>query len=146
MRVTNAERANHAWFALSDAESCRLLCCSLTRLGKHHVDEFGLLRNSVQEQEQGVAMTDSDTTDNAAERERRFASEIVGWLRKKAVQQKIDHLVILSPPRMLGVLRKVPLGSLNGHVTEFKGDLMHLNAGQLADHSIVRSLFSGDAD
>ena len=144
MSATNAERMDHAWFALSDAESCRLCCCSLTRLGKHHVDEFGVLKKTAPEP--AVPMSEADTTHNAEESEKRFASETVGWLRKKALQQKIDHLVILSPPHMHGVLRMIPLGSLNGHIAEFKGELMHLNAGQLAEQSIVRSLLLGDAD
>ena len=34
----------------------------------------------------------------------------------------------------------VPLGSLKGKVEELKGDLMRLNAGQLAEHPMVREL------
>ena len=51
-----------------------------------------------------------------------------------------DHLVIFAPPRMLGVLRMVPLGSLNGHVEELKGDLMRLSTGQLADHPMIHDM------
>lgn len=143
MSVTIGERKDHAWFALLDAESCRLLCCSMTRLGKHHVDEFDTLKNTLPEQEHTRPMTETGATHNMEEKERRFAGEIVAWLRKKSGQQKIDHLVILAAPRMLGVLRMIPLGSLKGHVAEFKGELMHLNAGQLAEHSTVRDMLVG---
>ena len=82
------------------------------------------------------------TTHHVEDKERRFATEIVRWLQKKAVQHKIDRLVIFAPPRMLGVLRLVPLGTLKGHVDELKGDLMRLHAGQLADHPMVRELLA----
>jgi hypothetical protein len=40
MTKTMTGLQNHAWFALTDAASCRLLCCSLTRRGKHHIEEY----------------------------------------------------------------------------------------------------------
>lgn len=131
---------NHAWFALTDAESCRLLCCSLTRRGKHHIDEYDAMKNTLPEQEHARPMTNAGATHNVEDNERRFAGEIVAWLKKRTEQYAIDCLVIFAPPRMLGVLRMVPLGSLKGHVEELKGDLMRLNAGQLADHPMVREL------
>ena len=129
-----------AWFVLADAEACRLLCCSLTRRGKHHVEEFDALENTLPEQEHVRPMTNAGATHNLEDRQRRFGDEIVAWLEKKADQHKIDQLVIFAPPRMLGVLRAIPLGSLKGRVEEFKGDLMRLNAAQLADHPMVREL------
>jgi protein required for attachment to host cells len=131
---------NHAWFALADAKSCRLLCCSLTRRGKHHIDEYDAMKNTLPEQEHARPMTNAGTTHNVEDNERCFAGEIVVWLKKKTEQYAIDRLVIFAPPRMLGVLRMVPLGSLKGHVEELKGDLMRLNAGQLADHPMIREL------
>ena len=43
MGKTKVERRNHAWFALADAEHCRLLCCRLTDEGTQHVDEYDAL-------------------------------------------------------------------------------------------------------
>ena len=85
-------------------------------------------------------MTNAGMTHSAEENERRFAGEIMTWLQKNAHQHKIDHLVILAPPRMLGVLRVVPPGPLKGVVEELKGDLMRLTAGQLAEHPMIRVL------
>lgn len=131
---------NHAWFALTDAASCRLLCCSLTRRGKHHIDEYDAFENTLPEQEHSRPMTNAGATHNVEDNERRFAGEIVTWLKKRTEQYQIDRLVIFAPPRMLGVLRMVPLGSLKGKVEELKGDLMRLKTGQLADHPMVREL------
>lgn len=142
MKKTNAERQNCAWFALTDAKTCRLLSYSLTRRGKHHVDEYDAFENTLPEQEHARPMTNAGTTHNVEDNERRFAGEIVAWLQKRADQYEIDRLVIFAPPRMLGVLRMAPLGSLKGHVEELKGDLMRLNAGQLADHPMVRELLT----
>jgi protein required for attachment to host cells len=49
-------------------------------------------------------------------------------------------LVVLAPPRMLGLLRKTSLCVTNGHLEEIKGDLMGLTLEQLADHPLVRDL------
>jgi protein required for attachment to host cells len=112
----------------------------LTRRGKHHVEEHDSIKNVLPEQEHARPMTGGGMTHNVEETERRFAGEMVAWLLIKAAQHEVDHLVIFAPPRMLGVLRRVPLGALKGCVEEFKGDLMRLSVGQLADHPMVRKL------
>ena len=140
MNKTANERRQHAWFALADAAHCRLLCCRLTWRGTQHVDEYGAIDNTLPEQEHARPMSEGGTTHHAEEEERRFAGEIVGWLRGKAEEHKIDHLVILAPPHMLGVLRKASSGLLDGHLQELEGNLMRLEAGQLADHPMVRRL------
>ena len=139
---TTPRPKNHAWFALTDAESCRLHCCSLTRQGKHHVVEYDALENTLPEQEHARPMTNAGMTHNVEDRQRRFGNEIVAWLQKKADQYDADRLVIFAPARMLGVLRMAPLGLLKGRVEEHKGDLMRLNAGQLADHPMIRELLT----
>jgi len=137
---TNVEQRNHAWFALADAEHCRLLCCRLTKQGTQHVDEYGAFENTLSEQEHKRPMSQDGMTHDVEEEERRFAGEIVAWLQERTKEHEIDHLVIFAPPRMLGVLRKVPPGLLKGQLEEFKGDLMRLEAGQLAEHPMVREL------
>jgi protein required for attachment to host cells len=140
MRKINVERRNHAWFALADAEHCRLLSCRLTKQGTQHVEELGALENTLPEAEHARPMTQDGTTHDIEEEERRFAAQIVTWLQEKAKKHEIPHLVILAPSRMLGVLRKVSSGSLTGHLEELRGDLMRLDAGQSADHPMVRQL------
>lgn len=140
MKKTNAENKG-AWFALADAESCRLLYCCLTKQGTQHVEEYDTIKNGLSEQEH-IRPSSGEPTHNIEDNKRRFASEIVAWLRRQADQHEIDRLVIFAPPRMLGMLRMVPLGSLKGHLERLKGDLMRLHAGQLADHPMVRELLT----
>jgi protein required for attachment to host cells len=140
MGKTNVEVRNHAWFALADAEHCRLLCCRLTKQGTQHVDEYGACENTLPEQEHKRPMTGTGTTHYVEEEERRFAGEIVEWLRGKVEEHKIDHLVIFAPARILGAIRKAPPGLLKGHLEELKGNLMRLDAGQLAQHPMLREL------
>ena len=140
MNVTKAERKNHAWFALADAEACRLLSCSLTQRGMPHVVEHDMIRHTAAIHEHARPMTNAGMTHDVEEEERRFAGEIIKWLQGQAGVNKIEELVLFAPPRMLGVLRMAPLGSLKGRVEEIKGDLMPLNAGQLAEHPMIREL------
>jgi len=140
MHKTKVEQQNYAWFALADAEHCRLLCCRLTRQGTQHVDEYGAFENTLPEAEHARPMTGDGMTHDIEEEERRFAHEIVEWLQEDAKKHAIDRLVIFAPPRMLGVLRKASSGLLAGHLKELEGNLMRLDAGQLAQHPMVRDL------
>jgi len=140
MHKGNTERPSHAWFALADAESCRLLCCRLTKQGTQHVDEYGRFENTLPEAEHARPKNRDGMTHDIEEEERRFGAQIVDWLRSKAEEQAIDRMAILAPPRMLGVLRKASSGLLKGHLKEFEGNLMRLEAGQLAEHPMIREL------
>lgn len=140
MGKTNVEVRDHAWFALVDAEHCRLLCCCLTRQGTQHVDEYGRFENTLPEAEHARPMGQDGMTHDIEEEERRFGAQIVDWLGRQARKHQIDRLVIFAPPRMLGVLRKASSGLLAGHLKELEGNLMRLDAGQLAQHPMVRQL------
>lgn len=140
MRDTNVERRSHTWFALADAEHCRLLCCRLTEQGTRHVDEYGALENTLPEAEHARPMNQDGMTHDIEEEERRFAHQIVEWLQDNARKHEIGRMAIFAPPRMLGVLRKASSGLLAGHLVELEGNLMRLDAGQLAEHPMVRDL------
>jgi protein required for attachment to host cells len=140
MGKTDTGGRNDAWFALVDAEHCRLLCCRLTERDTQHVDQYDVLENTFPEAERARPMTQDGMTHDVEERERRFAGAVVGWLQKRVEEHEIDHLVVFATPRLLGVLRKAPLGLLKGHVEELEGNLMRLEAGQLAEHPLVRKL------
>jgi len=140
MGKTNVEPRNHAWFALADAERCRLLCCRLTEQGTQHVDEYDALENTFPEHEHLRPQTGDGMTHDVEEKERRFTGKIVEWLQQNAKKHEIDRLAIFAPPRMLGVLRKASSGLLAGHLKELEGNLMRLDAGQLAEHPMVREL------
>lgn len=143
MHKTNVEQQNHAWFALADAEHCRLLCCRLTRQGTQHVDEYGRFENTLPEAEHARPMTGDGMTHDVEERERRFAGEIVEWLKEKVKTHEIDRLALFVTPRMLGVMRKGSSGLLNGHLEKLEGNLMRLDARRLAEHPMVRDLVRG---
>ena len=140
MGKTNTERQDHAWFTLADAEHCRLLCCRLTEQGTPHVDEYDVLENTFPEHEHLRPQTGDGMTHDVEEKERRFAGQIVGWLKKRVDTHKIGRLVILATPRMLGVLRRFRPRLSNGVLQGLEGNLMRLEAGQLADHPMVRDL------
>src|SRR5512137_2774866 len=92
MHKTNVERRDYAWFALADAEHCRLLCCRLTTQGTQHVDEYGMFENTLPEAEHARPMAGDGMTHDIEEEERRFGAQIVDWLRRKAEEHKIDRL------------------------------------------------------
>ncbi len=144
MGKTKVERQNHAWFVLADAEHCRLLCCRLTEQGTQHVDEHETLDNTFPEHEHLRPQTGDGMTHDIEEKERRFAGQIVGWLKKRVDTHKIGRLVILATPRMLGVLRRFRPRLSNGLLQGIEGNLVRLEAGQLADHPMVRDLVKRD--
>jgi len=140
MSKTTVERRNYAWFALADAERCRLLHCRLAWRGTPHVDERGLLENTFPEHEHQRPQIGDGMTHDVEEKRRRFAGRIVEWLHQNAKKHEIDRLVVLAPPRMLGVLRKALSRLLAGHLEQLEGNLMRLEAGQLAKHPMVCEL------
>jgi len=140
MSKTTVERQNYAWFALADAKHCRLLRCHVTKRSTPHVDEYDALEHTFPEHEHLRPQTGDGMTHDVEEKERRFAGRIVEWLRKRAEQREIDQLAVFATPRMLGVLRKAALGLLQGHLEELEGNLMRLEAGQLAEHPMVCEL------
>lgn len=140
MRKKSLAYLDHAWFCLADAESCRLLCGRLAAKHAPHVEEIDVLRNTLPKQPHPRPVTNAGVTHDVEQRERRFGGEIIAWLQGKARERNIKRLVIFAPPRMLGVLRSVPLQSLKGYVEEIGGDLMPMNADQLAAHPLIHEL------
>ena len=140
MRKTNVERQDCAWFALADTEQCRLLRCQLTKRGTQHVDQCEAMENTFPEHEHLRPQARDGMMHAVEEKERRFAREIVDWLRKRVGRREIDRLVIFATSRMLGLLRKASSGLLKEHLEELEGNLMRLEAGQLAEHPMVRKL------
>ncbi len=143
MQQTNVERRNFAWFALADAEQCRLLCCRLTRDGTQHVEERGVLENALFEQEHAGPGTHGDAARENEQTERRFADDTADWLNKKAAEHEMARLIVFAPPRMLSLLRKSSFNVTNGHMEEVRDDLMGLEPGQLADHPTINEVVRG---
>lgn len=76
------------------------------------------------------------------EAEKRFAAQIVEWLRERRAHYGIERLTVLAPPRLLGVLRKTSLGSLKGRIDVREGNLMHFEPDALSEHPLVRRLLA----
>jgi hypothetical protein len=72
---------------------------------------------------------------------RRFAREVVAWLQERIEESGIQRVHILASARFLRALRKVrPARPAWKHGLERKVDLMHLSAGKLAEHPVIRQL------
>ncbi|MBU0640453.1 MAG: host attachment protein [Planctomycetes bacterium] len=150
MKRKDATAEDFVWFALADAKKCRLLRCYLTKQGTPHVDECDALDNELPEHEHGRPMALGEMTGHsfaaphhdAEETDRRFAAQIVEWLRQRSVAYGIERLTVLAPPRLLGVLRKTPLGSLKGRLEQREGNLMHFETDALSEHPLIRRLIA----
>ena len=92
MNKTIVVRQDYAWFALADAEHCRLLRCHLTKRGTPHVDTCNAIENTFPEREHMRPQTGDGMTHDVEEKVRRFGGQIVEWLQEKAEEHEIDHL------------------------------------------------------
>ncbi|HUU98714.1 MAG TPA: host attachment protein [Phycisphaerae bacterium] len=150
MKNKDTRSPDHIWFALADAQKCRLLRCHLTKQDTPHVDECDALDNELPEHEHGRPMALGGMTGHSfaaphhdeEEAERRFAAQIVEWLQDRFAHYGIERLTVLAPPRLLGVLRKTPLGSLKGRIEEREGNLMRLQTDALSEHPLIHRLLT----
>ena len=126
-----------AWFALTDTDSCRLLCCGMTRRGKYQVEEYETLVNTLRANQ---TLANGDMTQDVEDKVRRFAGEIMLWLETKVKEHKIGAMPIFAAPHMRGVLMTARTHDMGGLLGELEGNLMHLKARQLADHPMIREL------
>ena len=140
------------WVLLADARRARLLRCGLTEQGRCRVEEHGSIDNTWPGHEHGRsarvwknATITFGMEDDEGEDLRRFAREVVARLEHRMGKLGIRRIHILASPRFLGVLRKVRPRRLAGQlILKRKADLMHLNAGKLAKHPVIRQLIASD--
>jgi protein required for attachment to host cells len=139
---------NEVWMLLADARQGRLLRCTESDDGRVRVEDRDSIANTLPSHEHQHS---SPLWKNAtitfgmedAEREdlRRFAREVAVWLQQRMDGLRIRRVHILASGRFLGALRKVRPAQLAGrHALERKADLMHLSAGKLAKHPVIRQL------
>jgi protein required for attachment to host cells len=148
MKNKDTRSADHVWLALADAQKCRLVRCGVTKQGTPRVDECDVLDNKLPRHEHGRPMALGGMTGHSfaaphhdeEETQRRFAAQIVEWLQQQSTEHGIERLTVLAPPRLLGALRKTPLGSLKGRIEEHEGNLMHLETDALSEHPLIRRL------
>jgi protein required for attachment to host cells len=136
-----------AWFALVDAERCRLLRCDLTKQGTHRVQEARAFENRWPKHRHGRPMALGGMTGDTyasphhyvGERLRRFASDVVKRLRAECTEYLIERLTIIAPPRLVGELRKLD-DVRNGRFEFQEGELMQFSTAALAVHPLIRNL------
>ncbi len=88
---------------------------------------------------------DDHRDDNIAERDARFAKEIVEELDKIVRAEGYGHLILIASPKMLGELRKTN-GTLKRNgltVDEIPRDLANLTGTQLHDHLASLDMIPG---
>lgn len=83
----------------------------------------------------GVSRSAVGETDLHAEAEAAFVKEAVGHLEKAAQSHGIKHIVVVAPPRALGVLRSAMGADLKARIQgEVAKDLMNLPIGEIEKH------------
>lgn len=83
----------------------------------------------------GVSRSAVAETDLHAEAEAAFVKEAVGHLEKAAESHSVKHIVVVAPPRALGVLRSAMGANLKARVQgELAKDLMNLPIGEIEKH------------
>lgn len=136
------------WVLLADTRRARLLRCGMTDWGRCRVEERSSIDNTQPRHEHGRssplwknATITFGIDDNEGEDLRRFAREVVVWLQHRMEEFGIPRVHILASGRFLGALRKVrPARLAKSHAWERKAALMHLSAGKLAKHPLIRQL------
>ena len=67
-----------------------------------------------------------------------FAQRTVDWLEHKLKGRELHRLVVFAPPQLLGDIRRQHFNFGPKIVHTCRGNLAHLQAGQLARHPAVR--------
>lgn len=121
---------------------------SLSSMGSLRLERIGRLRNRWQHMPvQGrptiaasgrgasatVHLIDENRPGAGEEMERRFARDLVAWIREHAIAPKDSRTVVFAPPHFLGRLREVPAEGLE----LLHGDLTNLSPSALAQHASV---------
>ncbi len=146
------ERKESAWFAIIDAQRCRLLRFARTASAIAHVEELSALECTWPDHEPGRPMALGGMTGHSyavppnyvEEQMRRFMRETVTWLKAECTARQIDRLVILASPRALALLRK-SVDLSNGRFDFRPGDLTKFSTSALAVHPLVRGLLDKEA-
>ena len=80
----------------------------------------------------GSARSATETTDWHDQAERAFLREVVGELQSAAMQRKFEGLVVVAPPRALGVIREAYPPGLRAFVrAEVGHDYTHLPVDEI---------------
>lgn len=144
MRETGLDE-RFTWLALVNMDRCRLLRCRLRDRRTANIEECAVLENEWPQRERGPALwftrtigkgcaTTAHELDN---RPRRFVHDVAAWLSRKLAEQHADRIIVVAPPRLLGLPRKAWWGPLANRVHVQAGGLAHLATGQLAKHPLV---------
>jgi len=144
MRETGLDE-RFTWLALVSMDRCRLLRCRLRNGRMANIEECAVLENEWPQPERGPALrftrmigkSCAATARELDNRPRRFIHDVAGWLSRKLARQHAHRIIVVAPPRLLGLLRKAWWGPLANRVRVQAGGLAHLTTGQLGEHPLV---------
>ncbi len=147
MSQAKKKNTKMAWVALVDSVRCRLLCCTFTKAGTHHVQELGVLHHIWPMRERSALIAPDNLTinspslplDHVTAQIREFTNKVFSWLNTECTERQVERLVIIAVPNMLDELRK-PLDSSNGRFELRQGCLTQLSTSTLSVHPLIRSL------
>lgn len=130
------------WILVADQSRARLLHGTKTEHGRNHFDETDSIASKPMDREHGrpsrLGQTTAAFSHEEEEHLRRFAHEVVAWIDRQMKTRQIDHVQLFAPARFLGEFRKLVSPALRAKVSEQDVELMHLTAGDLAQHPEVR--------
>ena len=140
------------WLLLADRRQGRLLCCSVTRHGRCHVEEYDTLQSDSPAKEHEVSspirkqgsITYGIEDRGDMEEIKHFVRQLNEWLPRVIQKHSIEDLVVIASSRVLGELRTMLEPEVKRHCDLKKGVWIHLSIRELAEHPVVRELVGLD--
>jgi protein required for attachment to host cells len=141
-----------ALIAIVDAASARLYTYQADGESQDFVEQLDLVNAGRRAKDGDLFSDTSPGTRNAisgirggvddhrdahrGEMDTKFASEVIGEIERLATERGLGHIVFVTPPKMLGVLRPhFEMVRKHGFIVdELERDLSRLSAAQIHDH------------
>jgi protein required for attachment to host cells len=74
-------------------------------------------------------------TDDKTQKDKQFTKEVATYLESALQEQKYNRLVVIAPPKILGILRKLLNQSVKDVIVlELDKELTHLTPPQIQEH------------
>lgn len=144
---------NITWVLLADIERAKLLRCGLTGRGRYHVETVVAIQNewSGHDYPKSSPLWKNNTVSygvedsESIEETRRFVSEVTEWLEHNMKTHGIASIVVLAPPRFVGVFQKTKFVRTHStNIIPHKGELVNLPARKLVEHAVIQGLVNAE--
>ena len=144
---------NITWVVLADIERAKLLLCGLTEHDRCHVETVDTIQNDWPGHDhpkssplwKNTAISYGIEDNESMEETGRFVREVTDWLKRKMKTHGITSIVILAPPRFVGVFRKTKF--VRTHPTKIilhKAELVNLPTRKVAEHGVIQGLVDAE--